>query len=48
MDDYNDRLNSLPEVDKEVEAQIKKYEELVEDQSTFTHNSRKLDQSAGR
>lgn len=32
--DYEERLNNLPQVDPNVAAEIRKYEQLVDEQST--------------
>lgn len=34
VDNYEERLNSLPQVDQNIAKEIKKYESLIDDQST--------------
>ena len=38
VDSYEERLNNLPQVDANIANEIKKYEHLIDDQSTHCWN----------
>jgi len=41
IEEYERRLDNIPQVDTKVEKEIRKYEELVEDQGSFRDKFRK-------